>query len=179
MTHSQLYTKRGDGGTTSLADGTRTDKHSLRVSAYGTVDELNAHVGLLASLTTDSTVQTTLAAIQQHLFDIGSVLALAPAPDCVPGIQNLEREIDRLDAVLPPLRTFILPNGCIAACQAHVCRTVCRRAERIASALPRNRQTPSSILAYMNRLSDYFFVLARYLNLASGTAEKTWRNPCR
>ena len=178
----KIYTKTGDDGTTSLANGKRVSKTNPRLEAYGTADELNSHIGLLRSMiaSPDEAQLQTLTSIQSDLFTIGALLAGAPAdklPDLTPHLALLEEQIDEISLVLPPLKSFILPAGCQAACQAHVCRTITRRLERMVLAVnmaedcsskenddTKPEQTEHSIMQYINRLSDYFFVLARYLN---------------
>lgn len=170
----KIYTKTGDSGTTSLADGRRVSKCCEQLEAYGTVDELNSHVGLLRALATmaDDTTQAFLVRIQEELFVVGGLLACAgKLQDTSCQTEDIEAEIDRLTALVPPQRAFVLPAGCQAACQAHICRTICRRAEREIL-----RQDYTVVTAYINRLSDYFFILARYLNTMSDTAEQTWHS---
>lgn len=179
MAKSKLYTRQGDKGTTTLTDGKKLAKDDLRICAYGTTDELNAHVGLLLPQVRQADLQIFLTTVQQRLFEIGSVLSAGLSSEPTFGIRALEEEIDRLDSALPPLRDFILPGGCPAACQAHVCRTVCRRAERLVVSLSRREPVPPAVSAYMNRLSDYFFVLSRYLNFKEGVTEKIWQNSCK
>ena len=186
----KIYTRTGDAGTTSLVGGRRTSKASPRLDAYGTTDELNSHIGLLRAIAkTDLTPEdnATLLSIQNQLFNIGAYLAtdtadLEQGPDTPPQglteqhIQHLEQEIDRLNEKLPAIHAFILPGGSVAAAQANVTRTVCRRAERHITALC-HAQTPvhHTILTYINRLSDYLFMLGRALNLAAGEPEPTWQ----
>lgn len=180
-----LYTATGDDGTTSLVGGSRIEKESARLEAYGTLDELNAHIGLLDSLTTDSPVNTQLHTIQNILFDIGAYLAtppdspyLNPHPVGNDNIEALERLIDTTDASTPSARNFVLPGGTIAAAQAHVARTVCRRAERRILSLSRIEPVAPEILIFINRLSDYFFALARRLNHESHQEEILWTKNC-
>ncbi len=187
MKKSHIYTRTGDGGTTSLVGGTRVPKTHLRLEAYGTIDELNAHLGLLLTTLTDETDPTLLQQVQHDLFTVGAALATEttgasphPAPTlpevC---IRELEQAIDTIDALLPPWRGFVLPGGCPAAAQCHVCRTVCRRAERCILRLAEEGITLDTILLqYINRLSDYLFVLARKINLAQGGHEKIWQKRC-
>lgn len=170
----KLYTGRGDYGNTNLIGGGTVKKTDLRVEAYGSVDELNAHVGLLASLINEewtvsrSYIKASLNLIQHNLFDIGSILAdkgsklgmqLERAE-----IDNIEKEIDELTEKVSEIKYFILPGGAKQASQAHVARTVTRRVERTVLALNEKEAVPDNVLVYLNRLSDYFFVLARYLN---------------
>lgn len=180
----KIYTKTGDKGLTSLVGGQRVKKCCERLESYGTIDELNAQVGVLLTECSDANDSTFLTARQADLFVVGGYLAtdttqreLRPGNIITPEmVETLEHEIDRLNALLPPLRLFILPGGCRGAAQAHVCRTVCRRAER---SILRLAETGASIddevLAYINRLSDYFFVLARKLNFDAQTPDIIWR----
>lgn len=181
---SNLYTSTGDNGTTSLVGGRRISKSDTRIEAYGAVDELNSHLGLLASLagSDDEVLRTRLSSIQHRLFDIGAALATYTESDEeVPkGVSDevvaiLESWIDQTDAGLPPLRNFILPGGSVASSQAQVARTVCRRAERRIVSLAAEAGVSPTIIRYMNRLSDYLFALARHLNVSSGTEETVWR----
>jgi cob(I)alamin adenosyltransferase len=174
---SKIYTRTGDDGTTGLGDGSRTPKDSLRVEAYGTVDELNSFVGLLrAELAAGHPAQTLLSRIQHELFDLGGEL-------CIPGyslikeesIDRLEAGIDTLNADLPPLKDFILPGGSKAAGLTHVARAVCRRAERRVQSLSREETLSPLGLKYLNRLSDYLFVLARVLARENGGSEVLWQ----
>lgn len=176
----KIYTRTGDAGETSLFSGGRVRKDDVRIEAYGTVDEMASFLGLLRCEPLPTEVQRRLEEIQRTLFEVGSVLA---DPDrravhdedswsCAP----IEAWIDEMDADLPPLRAFILPGGSRAAALAHVVRTVCRRAERRVNLLQADRGgLPSGLLSYLNRLSDAFFVLARFLNLRDGLAETEWR----
>lgn len=174
---SKIYTRTGDDGTTGLGDGSRVPKNHARVEAYGTVDELNAHVGLLrAEIAGDHTQQQELGAIQHDLFDLGGELSVPGFSLLNPErVTALENAIDALNAHLPPLKEFILPGGSKAASQAHVARTVCRRAERRLQTLTQNEVIGETPLHYLNRLSDYFFVLARSLARENGGSEVLWR----
>lgn len=174
---SKIYTRTGDDGSTGLGDGSRVSKDATRVEAYGTVDETNAHVGVLrASLSAAHEAQVMLEHIQHDLFDVGGEL-------CIPGytivtqdyIERLEQAIDAINAHLPPLKDFILPGGSLPAAQAHVLRTICRRAERRTFTLSQSEAINPLALQYLNRLSDYFFVLARQLARADGGHEVLWR----
>ena len=190
----KIYTKTGDKGMTSLCDGSRLSKDDMRVEAYGTLDELNAHIGLLISLLQTScskegvqpaaNLTDFLSEIQEELFVIGGELAGAErkAEDLISTqnlIRKLEVNIDELSSQLPVQHHFVLPGGIIPAAQSHVCRTICRRAERRIVALSHVATVLPKILIFVNRLSDYFFILSRYLNKDSGTSEKTWKNTCR
>ncbi len=174
---SKIYTRTGDDGTTGLGDGSRVAKDDTRVEAFGTVDELNAQIGLLrADLDAEHEAQHLLSEIQHDLFDLGGEL-------CIPGytlltpaqIDLLEKEIDRLNEGLPMLKEFILPGGSRAASLAHVARTVCRRAERRVHTLANGDGSVGALpLQYLNRLSDYLFVLARALARENGGSEVLW-----
>lgn len=190
MKKSPLYTRTGDAGTTSLVGGQRIAKNSPRVSAYGTLDELNAMIGLVQAHTTDldDFVNSTLLTINRTLFSIGAYLATPstthpsdnsdpqPAPISPDLLTDLEPQIDLLDSSIPPLKLFVLPGGSVGAAHAHVARTVCRRAERdILTLADTGAYVHPIVLTYINRLSDYLFALARYINHFTGTPELTWR----
>lgn len=173
----KIYTKTGDNGQTSLIGGKRIGKDDVRLEAYGTVDELNSWVGCLAAELPAGHDKSFLTRVQYVLFDLGSMLALDPGSGDAEryGISfspshtaALEAEIDRMSEALPPLRSFVLPGGTRQAALCHVCRTVCRRAERRMYAMNARYEVPGEVLAYVNRLSDYFFVLARSINHAGG-----------
>jgi cob(I)alamin adenosyltransferase len=178
----RIYTKTGDQGMTGLGGGQRVPKDSLRVETYGTIDELNSQIG--AGLATGLCDRLTmeLALIQNELFDLGSDLATPavsqarhPVPTVEPRhIEKLEHLIDELNDVVGPLATFLLPGGAPGAAQLHVARTVCRRAERQATTLARNEEVGSTVLPYLNRLSDALFVMARYENHERGVSEPLW-----
>ena len=180
---NKIYTRSGDDGTTGLASGKRRRKDDLRVAAYGTVDEANAALGLARlSTAADPELDPMLARLQNDLFDLGADLATPPAEAPLPyeplritqtQVDRLEREIDRLNADLAPLRSFVLPGGTPAAAQLHVCRTVCRRAERAIVALAADEAVNAEAAAYVNRLSDLFFILARAANPPG--AEPLWQ----
>jgi len=174
----KIYTRTGDAGTTSLVGGTRVKKTCSRLEAYGTVDELNSHIGLLMSLCHDAE-RDFLLQVQQKLFVLGSYLATEgdKQPKCSiteGDVAAVEQQIDAVSSTLPKLHFFVLPSGTQAASQCHVCRTVCRRAERRVLALAETAPVDALATAYINRLSDYFFVLARHLNVAEGQQELTW-----
>ena len=180
----KIYTKTGDEGKTSLIGGTKVPKSHNRINAYGTVDELNAYIGLLGDQLSDNHSRDMLRAIQDRLFTIGSSLACDPKkeismkiPDLhEPDILLLENEIDRMNGKLPEMKSFILPGGHIAVSYAHICRTVCRRAERVIVEL--NSAEPLGqplIIKYMNRLSDYLFVLSRFTGMLLGVEEIKWQ----
>jgi len=178
---SKIYTRTGDDGSTGLGDGSRVAKDSLRVSAYGTVDELNSTIGMvLASEGVAEDVRETLTQVQHDLFDLGGEL-------CIPGmamvfdadIERLEQVLDAFNDPLPPLKDFILPGGGMAASCCHLARTVCRRAEREVIALGRSEEIRPQAQRYLNRLSDLLFVLCRVLARASGHGEVLWNHERR
>ena len=176
----KIYTKTGDKGTTSLFGGQRLPKHHIRIEAYGTIDELNSYIGLVRDVTPSETIQKILKEIQDRLFTIGSNLASNPqknmiTPDVLPSdIELLEKEIDRMTAALPPLKHFILPGGHMAVSFCHVARCVCRRAERLVVALDETESVKPIIIQYLNRLSDYLFVLGRQIGQDLGVEETKW-----
>lgn len=178
----KIYTKTGDKGTTGLYGGARIPKYHIRIESYGTVDELNSHLGLLRDQITDVDDQKIVETIQNRLFTIGSNLASDPSkeiktPDLTEDdILLLENGIDNIDAIVPPLKNFILPGGHVAVSQAHVCRCVCRRAERLVVALSESEPdtVPSILVVYLNRLSDYLFMLGRKLSHDLGVSETPW-----
>ncbi|MBD5203072.1 MAG: cob(I)yrinic acid a,c-diamide adenosyltransferase [Bacteroides sp.] len=184
MKKSNLYTRGGDRGTTSLVGGERVRKNDVRVEAYGTVDELNAVIGLLMAecKPIDPEAASQLENISARLFDLGSYLASIgtdgarlPAPSAA-SIAALEAQIDSVDASTPPFRCFLLPGGHHAAAQAHVARTICRRAERrLLDVADAGYPLESTALEWINRLSDYLFALSRYLNHATSTPEIEWK----
>lgn len=181
---SKVYTLTGDKGTTSLVGGQRVDKDNMRVEAYGTVDELNSHIGLLSSLLRDNcddATATLLFKVQNRLFNLGAYLATQTNDSDSPvyglsidDVKAVEARIDEMDEVLPPMRSFILPGGCHAAAQADVCRTVARRAERRVITLAHNTAVNPLALQFLNRLSDYFFILSRYINVKNHFDEIFW-----
>lgn len=173
----KIYTKSGDKGRTSLVGGQRVSKCCCRLESYGTVDELNSYIGLLACYVGEHD-KATLLSIQNTLFSVGAILAtegesVTRIDDIV--IKQLEEEIDDIQDILPEIQSFILPGGTLVASYAHVCRTVCRRAERCILRLAEEGESiDSTLLSYMNRLSDYFFVLARKQNFAQGISDIPW-----
>ena len=178
----KIYTKTGDQGLTSLIGGTRVPKSSLRIDCYGTVDELNSYVGLLRDQEVNQARRPLLKEIQDRLFTIGAALAADPEkskmklPDLhAADVTLLEEEMDRLNADLPELRAFILPGGAPAVSFAHVARCVCRRAERLAVALREESFVADLVVVYLNRLSDYLFVLSRQMAHELGAEEVTWQ----
>jgi cob(I)alamin adenosyltransferase len=173
---SKIATRTGDDGSTGLGDGSRTFKDSARIHALGDVDELNSHLGLLLTESLPADIRAALLEVQHDLFDLGGEL-------CIPGYTLLQAErVVQLDewlvqynAALPALKEFVLPGGSRAAAQAHVCRTVCRRAERAVVTLARGEHLNDSIRQYLNRLSDLLFVLARVLNRSDGGSDVLWQ----
>lgn len=173
---SKIYTKTGDDGTTGLADGTRVEKDDIRVTAFGTVDELNSVIGMLLTCSqVPNTVARELSDIQHDLFDLGGELSF-PSAVVIQSeyVKKLEERLDALNAALPPLKEFILPGGGIAAATCHLARTVCRRAERVVVRLAKETELNQQTCIYLNRLSDYLFVLARHLARLEGGAEVLW-----
>ncbi|MCR4920406.1 MAG: cob(I)yrinic acid a,c-diamide adenosyltransferase [Bacteroidaceae bacterium] len=179
----KIYTKTGDQGQTSLVGGQRVSKTCQRLESYGTIDELCSHIGILITYCEQPADRTFLLSIQSALFVVGGYLATDNSQREVrPGnivtdemVTAIEQEIDALQAVVPPLRLFILPGGSRASALAHVCRTVCRRAEReILRLAESGAEVDSRVTSYVNRLSDYFFVLARKLNADAGIEDVVW-----
>jgi len=179
----KIYTKTGDKGQTSLIGGVRVSKCCERLESYGTVDELNSQVGLLVTYCTEEHDVSFLTEIQRNLFVVGSYLATDTSQTELRAtsivtddmVKTVETEIDTINAALPPIKLFILPGGCRGASVCHVCRTVCRRAERRILALSETgAEIDSNVIAYVNRLSDYFFILARKLNVLDGHDEIIW-----
>lgn len=181
---TRIYTRKGDDGSTGLGGGQRVPKDTLRVATYGTVDELNSHLGVALAAGPDPRIASELQRIQNELFHLGSDLCFLEADKAsfaLPQIEArhveaLELVMDQLNDVVGPLENFILPGGTPAASALHVARTVCRRAEREAIALSRQDAIGPYVIAYLNRLSDALFIMARYDNHQSGTAEPLW-NP--
>jgi len=182
---NRVYTRRGDAGDTALAGGQRVPKDSLRIEAYGTVDELNSFIGMARASAQESAATHPLAAIllrvQHELFNLGSILATLP-DDVHPkqaritqaDVTQLETEMDRMNEDLPPLRSFVLPGPSRLNAELHVCRTVCRRAERICVALARGESIPDEAVGYLNRLSDALFVWSRWASHVTGAPETLW-----
>ena len=176
----KIYTKTGDAGTTGLFGGKRLPKNHLRIEAYGTVDELNSYIGLVRDVATNDDIRNLLKSVQDRLFTIGSNLASDPdknviTPDLTTAdIEVLEKAIDQMNEELPALRNFILPGGHTTVSFCHIARCVCRRAERLTVALHENEPIEALILKYLNRLSDYLFVLARKLGKDLGAEEISW-----
>ena len=177
---SKIYTRTGDDGSTGLGDGSRTGKDSLRVNAYGTVDEANSAIGVLLAVDLPQDIRDLLTTIQHQLFDLGGEL-------CIPGhaaihgadIDALEQHLDRYNDNLPPLKDFILPAGGEGAARCHLARTIVRRAERETVALARVEDIRAEAVRYLNRLSDLLFVLSRVLARADGQGEVLWNHERR
>jgi cob(I)alamin adenosyltransferase len=182
---NRVYTRRGDGGATSLAGGQRIAKDSPRIEAYGTVDELNAAIGAARASAAEDTRLEELAAIllrvQHELFNLGSILATLPE-DVHPKqarvtdaeVAQLEQEMDRMNEHLPPLRSFVLPGGSRLNAELHLCRTICRRAERACVTAAREESLPPEAVRYLNRLSDALFVCSRWASHVAGAPETLW-----
>jgi cob(I)alamin adenosyltransferase len=177
----KIYTKTGDKGQTSLFGGKRVPKHDLRIECYGTVDELNSYIGLIRDQDIDGNSMKILIEIQDRLFTIGSILATEPGNTKVkvPQVNNddiilLEKEIDKMNETLPEMRSFVLPGGHTTVSYCHIARCVCRRAERIASHLSELEEVNNIVLVYLNRLSDYLFVLSRKITVDKGAKEIPW-----
>jgi cob(I)alamin adenosyltransferase len=181
---TKIYTKTGDGGTTSLIGGTKVSKAHLRIEAYGTVDELNSYIGLCKDLVADKQSNAVLQEIQDRLFTIGSALACDPEKETkmkIPDLKEddvalLENEIDRMNDVLPPMKSFILPGGHSTVSHVHIARCICRRAERCCVRLQIEKNEVEAIIPkYLNRLSDYLFILARFTGHFLNVAELPWK----
>ncbi len=184
----KIYTKTGDKGKTSLFGGTRVPKYHLRIEAYGTIDELNAHIGLVRDQKVDDHTASILLKIQNELFTLGSMLATPPEKELLKSgkqrlniektdankIMVLEKEMDTMNESLPPMTHFILPGGNPIVSHCHIARCVCRRAERITTQLSDESNLNPQILMYLNRLSDYLFVLARKLTFDTKSLEIPW-----
>jgi len=179
----KLYTKTGDKGETGLIGGTRVPKTDIRIEAYGTVDELNSFVGLLTTYEIPTDVLSFLRTIQNNLFMVGSNLATDQTKTSLNAesilkpetIEQIELEIDKMDASLPPLNSFVLPGGSQTGALCHICRTITRRAERRIYDTDTIYSVDNLIFIYFNRLSDYFFALSRYLTVFSGCEEIYWK----
>ena len=180
----KIYTKTGDKGQTSLIGGTRVPKHHVRIEAYGTIDELNSYIGLIRDVAEEkNAANKTLLEIQDRLFTIGSSLASDPEKSRmkIPDLKQedillLEKEIDLMNEILPELKSFILPGGYIANSYCHIARCVCRRSERLITHLSETEWVDEKIIPYINRLSDYLFVLSRKLSHDNNAKEIPW-NP--
>lgn len=189
VTISRVYTRRGDAGQTRLVGGQKVSKHCLRIEAYGTTDELNAFVGTACQMAREAVdvhpglqpLIGILTRVQHELFNLGSILATLPE-DVHPNqpritdadIAQLEREIDSVNEDLPALKSFVLPGGCRLNVDLHVCRTVCRRAERLCVALAKENEVPGEAIRYLNRLSDAFFVWSRWASQEMNVPETLW-----
>lgn len=181
---NRIYTKGGDKGQTSLVGGQRVEKDSLRIECYGTVDELNAFVGMASVSADDASAPLLpiLRRVQHELFNLGSILATLPESVhpkqpriTAVEVQQLEREIDDMNAELPALRSFVLPGGSRICTELHACRTICRRAERVAVSLAREEEVPPEAIQYLNRLSDALFVWSRWANHVLNVPEVLWQ----
>ena len=183
MGKSKIYTRKGDEGFTSLVGGKRVSKAGPRINAYGTIDELNSFIACLLEAINEQEDRKFLLQIQSNLFTLGSYLASEQARAvCLiseEDIAQVETAIDQIDAWVPPLKHFILPGGCSGSAWANVCRTVCRRAERCMVKINRKGSIDIKALKYINRLSDYFFLLGRKQNFIHNVEEIIWENPCR
>lgn len=179
----KIYTKKGDDGTTGLLGGTRVAKHHARIEAYGNVDELNSWIGLLRDELNDTPHAALLLEVQDRLFTLGSHLALDPAhvgKMTLPELREddlvrLENAIDTMDSKLPPMRNFVLPGGHPVVSHCHIARCVCRRSERSVTFLTEQSEVPGVILQYLNRLSDYLFVLSRMVSVEKNAPEMPWK----
>ena len=177
---SKIYTRTGDDGTTGLGDGNRVNKDSLRVEAYGTVDELNSAIGMVLAMEVPDPIADCLLGVQHQLFDLGGEL-------CIPGesmideddVTRLEQQLDSFNEDLPMLKEFILPGGSPAAAHCHLARTICRRAERRVISLAREEQVNEEPIHFLNRLSDLLFVVARVLARHEGGQEVLWEHEKR
>lgn len=184
----KIYTKTGDKGTTSLFGGTRVPKHHIRIDSYGSVDELNSWIGLIADQVISKNIKKELHAIQKKLFIVGAILATDPKKAILKNgqerlniqkisgldVEFLEQAMDKMDESLPEMTHFILPGGHTTVSYCHIARTVCRRAERKTTILYENEPFEETVLTYLNRLSDYLFVLARKLSLELKVEEIKW-----
>jgi cob(I)alamin adenosyltransferase len=184
----KVYTKTGDTGTTALFGGTRVPKHHIRIESYGTVDELNSHIGLIRDQEMSELYKNVLIEVQDRLFTVGAILATPPEKETLkngqPRLQNLgivesdieflENEIDTMEEALPPMTHFVLPGGHTTVSYCHIARCVCRRAERLAVHLNDIEPTDERVIKYLNRLSDYLFVLARKLSHDLNADEVQW-----
>lgn len=178
----KIYTKTGDTGTTALFGGKRVSKADLRIETYGTVDELNSYMGLVRDQPVNQNRKNILVEIQDRLFTIGSILATEPGNMKVkiPSLTHqdvaiLEKEIDAMDATLPPMKSFVLPGGHQSVSFCHVARTVCRRAERLVIALDAAEKIDVIVVQYLNRLSDYLFMLSRKMSAELSAEEMPWK----
>ena len=183
---SLIYTRTGDKGKTSLVGGARVKKTHVRLEAYGTVDELNSQLGLLYTYLTEEGDKKLILWVQHKLFSVGSYLATDQSNTALKiesqiadeDIHRLENAIDEADALLPPLKAFVIPGGSRGSAVCQVCRTVCRRAERRILTMAEEHEVTENVSAFVNRLSDYLFVLARKMNLLAETDEIYWDKSC-
>ena len=185
----KIYTKTGDTGTTALFGGTRVPKDHIRIESYGTVDELNSHIGLLRDQEMDSHYKEVLIEVQDRLFTVGAILATPPEKAVKKNgelrlknlgivesdIEFLEKEIDTMEEALPPMTHFVLPGGHTTVSYCHIARCVCRRSERVITELNESSVVSEIVMAYVNRLSDYLFVLSRKLTLDLNATEQPWK----
>lgn len=180
----KIYTKTGDKGSTSLIGGVRVPKNHIRIESYGTVDELNSYMGMVRDSAANTLITEWILEVQDRLFTIGSALATNPDKEVkmkLPDLHEadvifLEQKIDEMNEQLPEMRSFILPGGNLAASTAHVARCICRRAERICVGIQQEEEVvPELIIQYLNRLSDFLFVLARYIAHINGAEDTPWR----
>jgi len=179
----KIYTRKGDDGTTGLLGGVRVPKHHARIDAYGNVDELNSYLGLLRDLLADAPHASFILEAQDRLFTIGSHLALDPDHEGkmqlpalhINDVEQLEREMDRLNEHLPEMKHFVLPGGHTVVSHCHIARCICRRAERSVTFLTEQSRVDVVILQYLNRLSDYLFVLSRAVSVEKNAVEMPWR----
>lgn len=186
MKKSIIYTCTGDAGTTSLVGGQRVKKNHIRIDAYGTIDELSAHIGILAAYDYKKSQKEVIEFVQNKLFNIGAYLATEAPEGETPSawglgeddIKRLEEAIDVIDNELPRLKSFVLPGGALQSSMAHVARTVCRRCERRIIDLSETTYIDPNVLKFINRLSDYLFVLSRFINVSSKIEEKYWNKDC-
>lgn len=187
MKKSKVYTRTGDQGTTSLVGGTRISKTDVRLESYGTIDELNSYLGLLQTFLADEADSSFLLKVQNKLFTIGSYLATdqekialnAASIIFLSDIETIEHRIDEIDEQLPPINHFVIPGGSREAAVCHICRTICRRAERRILTLDTHCEVDKNVIAYMNRLSDYLFLLSRKLNHNNNHNEIFWDKTCK
>ena len=173
---SKIYTRTGDDGSTGLGDGSRTDKDALRIEAIGAVDELNSHLGVVATHELPEECRQVIQSVQHRLFDLGGELSI-PGYEMIKAqhVYDLENELDKLNSKLSPLKEFIVPGGTAAASTCHIARSVCRRAERRLVSLSREETVSPQALQFLNRLSDYLFVAARYINHQAGVDDVLWQ----
>jgi cob(I)alamin adenosyltransferase len=181
---SKIYTRTGDKGTTSLIGGTKVPKSHLRIEAYGTVDELNSYIGLCKDLIPDKQGIAILQEVQDRLFTVGSSLACDPVKEPkmrIPDLKEddvtlLEKEMDKMNEIIPPMKSFVLPGGHVTVSHLHIARCVCRRAERCCVRLEMEKEDIEPIvIQYLNRLSDYLFILARYISYQLKVEEIPWK----